>query len=338
MATYTYHNSLENKEIVDFIKKTSRPSYSEEIFSWQYKHPKSSIHCIQKENQLLGSQGMIFMELKLAQKSLNSHKSETTFVDNSLRGKGQFESLYDYCVNETLRKESQLIWGFTALGTLWEKKLHFKCNKNLIFEANLIVHQSPAIKGFKRIYYFLKGIQNRIKRMAISEKNLSLEDFNLSSEILILKQFDSIFSDKTIALDYLSETVQNRIFHSPVITYKYLKIHFLGNLEAIIIYHIAKNQFIISDFLYLNKDKLASIVKKVISYSLIQKNITNIRFWGNKENEHYSPIFDTFSKFGSNIILVNDMQLVYKPIDEKLKEIDPSNYMINGLWTEGFTY
>ena len=71
---------------------------------------------------------------------------------------------------------------------------------------------------------------------------------------------------------------------------------------------------------------------------MAQGNITNIRFWGNKENVHYSPIFETFSKFGSNIIPVDNMQLVYKPIDENLKDTDPSNYMINGLWTEGFTY
>lgn len=338
MESYTNYNSLEDKKIIDFIKRTSRPSYSEEIFSWQYKHPKSSICCIQKENQLLGSQGMIFMELKLAQKSFFSHKSETTFVDDSLRGKGQFERLYELSVNEAKLKESQLIWGFTALGTLWEKKLNFKCHKNLIFEANLVVQQTPAIKGFKRIYYFLKGVQNRLKRIAISEKNISLDEFNLSSESLLLKIFESAISNETLALDYLSETVQNRIFNSPIIAYKFLKIQFLGSLEAVIIYHIAKNQFIISDFLYLNKDKLASILKKVISYSLAQGNITNIRFWGNKENVHYSPIFETFSKFGSNIIPVDNMQLVYKPIDENLKDTDPSNYMINGLWTEGFTY
>ena len=281
---------------------------------------------------------MIFMELKLAQKSFISHKSETTFVDDSLRGKGQFERLYELSVNEAKHKESQLIWGFTALGTLWEKKLNFKCHKNLIFEANLIVHHSQVIKGFKRIYYFLKGVQNRLKRMAISDKDITLEDFNLSNEILILKQFEAVISNETLALDYLSETVQNRIFNSPIISYKFLKIQFLGNLEAVIIYHIAKNQLIISDFLYLNKDKLASILKKVISYSLDQGNITNIRFWGNKENVHYSPIFETFSKFGSNIIPVDNMQLVYKPIDKNLEDSDPSNYMINGLWTEGFTY
>lgn len=338
MESYTYNVASNKLEIVDFIIETSRPDYSLVIFNWQYNNAKSSICCIQKDVQILGSQGMIFTELKLAQKSIISHKSETTFVDDSLRGKGQFERLYEYSVNEAILKESQLIWGFTALGTLWEKKLHFKCHKELIFEANLIVNQSNSIQGLKRVYYFFKGVQNSLKRLAISEKNVTIEKFNLSNEISVLKQFELTLSEKTVSLDYQSETVKNRIFNSPVISYHYLRLHFLGNLEAVIIYHIAKNQFIISEFLYLDKDKLPSIVKKVISYSLAQKNITNFRFWGNKKNEQYSAIFDTLSKFGSNVIPVHNMQLVYKPIDENLMEIDPSNYMINGLWTEGFTY
>jgi hypothetical protein len=325
-------------DIIEYISKTRNGRYEKKYFFWQYKHPKSTLSVIREHGKLQGTQGMIYTELKFGKNTLHSHKSETTFLNDSLRGKGQFEKLYSFSVDEAIRSGSQLIWGFTALGTLWEKKLNFRCHKNLIFEANLIVNQSPVIKGVKRIYYFFKGVQNRLKRMSISEKNVSLEDFNLSSEILIIKQFESAISNDTLALDYLSETVQNRIFNSPIIAYKFLKIQFLGNLEAVIIYHIAKNQFIISDFLYLNKDKLSSIVKKVITYSLAQKNITNIRFWGNKENTHYSPIFETFSKFGSNIVPVDDMQLVYKPIDQNLKDTDPSNYMINGLWTEGFTY
>lgn len=330
--------SVEKNLIIDFIKITSRPTYSIEIFNWQYKNPKSSICCIKEEVQILGTQGMISVDLLFNQKTILSHKSETTFIDDSLRGKGEFERLYDYSVNEAIHNESKLIWGFTALGTLWENKLHFKCDKELIFEANLIVKPSNSIQGLKRVYYFFKGVQNRLKRLAISEKNLTIEKFNLSIEISSLNQFESTLSEKTVSLDYQSETVKNRIFNSPVITYHYLRIHFLGNLEAVVIYHIAKNQFIISEFLYIDMDKLPSIVKKVISYSFAQKNITNIRFWGNKKNEHYSAIFDNLSKFGCNIIPVHNMQLVYKPIDENLMEIDPSNYMINGLWTEGFTY
>jgi hypothetical protein len=338
METIKLKINENSNNIIDYISQTRNRSYKKKYLFWQYKHPKSLICCIQKDDQILGSQGMIFTELKLAQKSIISHKSETTFVDDSLRGKGQFERLYEYSVNEAILEESQLIWGFTALGTLWEKKLHFKCNKELIFEANLIVNQSNSIQGLKRVYYFFKGVQNRLKRLVISEKNLTIEKFNLSNEISVLKQFESTLSEKTVSLDYQSETVKNRIFNSPVISYHYLRIHFLGNLEAVVIYHIAKNQFIISEFLYLDQDKLPSVVKKVISYSLAQKNITNIRFWGNKKNEHYCAIFDNLSKFGSNIIPVHNMQLVYKPIDENLMEIDPSNYMINGLWTEGFTY
>lgn len=281
-----------------------------------------------------GTQGMIYYNLLTGYKTLNSHKSETTFVDKNMRGTGLFEKLYARAIDKAINSDSNLIWGFTALGTIWEKKLGFQCDKAIIHEAYLITRTPQTTSFSRKLYYSIRSLRTRVRMLFLPEKKLKFLDSN--EAIISLNQLNDKFSPESIHLDYACESVQNRIFRSPVINYQFAEILENGQLMGIFIFHVKNEQLLISDFIYVGNQNIEALIKSLHSKISLTNRICSIRFWGNSNYPVNSTIFNAFKRLGAKIELVDNMQFVFKPTPPL--EIKSSNLVINGLWTEGFTY
>lgn len=326
-----------SSSLTDYISNTRNKNYKKEFLSWQYSNPKSNLYIIQDQNQICGTQGMIPFSLRFKKHFFLTHKSETTYVSDQLRGSGLFEKLYSHSTENAFNNGASIIWGFTALGNLWEKKLAFKCDRDLISESNLIIGFKGIKISKKLFYYIFKSITIFFKLLFSSKSKMKFDEQDLTDlREFVEFSFHSNFNNCLI-IDFSSKDIENRILNSPVINYKVLKIKMEDNLEGLLLFHIRNNELLISEFFY-ESDKHLSDVLKTIYHFAIKKGVTNIRFWANNKNVYYNQIFEKIAFFGGKTNSVNDMQFVYNINDKSLIDLPLSDYLINGLWTEGFNY
>ena len=326
-------------KVVDFIRESSRSNYSTEIFNWQYMGEKCLLYSIEDQNEIVGTQGMIELELVESSQKILTHKSETTFLNPKYRGQGLFEKIYEKCVHDVKEKKSKLIWGFTALGTLWEKKLNFNYVSNIISEATLVVNNIGEFQSrLKKVFYFLKKLQLKIlllyKSNSIKYNSKECKKFK---NFDFIKKINDFYGDQAIYLNYNSKSVMNRVFESPIISYELLEIYDGNKIKAALVFHIEKRTLYISDIFYARNINFNSLVKEIYVYANL-KNVNFIKFWGNNTNPKYSKIFNLFKKFGARVETDINMQLIYKSFSDFQTSNQFKNYFINGLWTEGYNY
>ncbi len=328
-------DGVKSEDLIDFIRISSRDFYSRKILEWQYKNPESKLFLVGDEGNILGTQGMIRYDLIFNDRSFISHKSETTFLAESLRGKGMFEKLYAGSVAGAYETGSQFIWGFTALGTLWERKLKFGYDDSCIHEASLVCGISKDSGIARKLYHGLKILKTKSKLFSANEKyTVEAEDF---ADLDFVDDYKDYFMRNSVRLDYQSESVKNRVFNSPVLKYQKLVVRKNGLEMAVLIVAHNKYDLNISDVLCKPDISLKNLLKAVFRYAAHQK-LNVIRFWGNIHNLKYKEIFDAFKENSGRIEPVRDMQLIYQFRNEELEKLDRSSYYINGLWTEGFAY
>lgn len=321
--------------ISKFIQDVSRPKYNSNILKWQYGDVLSNLFII-KNKEFLGTQGMIRMNLFCKQhQSFITHKSETTYVSSKLRGTGKFKELYDASINDAKQKGSQMIWGFTALGNLWEKKLNF-CSVKIIAEANLIIGTPKDQSFFKAIYCFLKARQTAFKLLFTSIHNIEINEVKFN-DFNFIENYKNEWASDEIFLDYKSKSVHSRVFDSPFIRYRLIEFKKAENLISHIIFHITNGVFVISEIFVKDMQELDFIFKKVFEFAKI-KNVKIIRFWGNKNVLVYGELFKIFTQFGGRVELVEDMQFVFKNFTDNSFDKSFNKFHINSLWTEGFNY
>lgn len=324
----------QTEDVVQLISSAIRPGYTKQILEWQYSDYISNLHVISENKQIGGIQGMIHLDLKSGKNQFVSHKSETSYLSTAYRGKGAFEKIYDRCVENAIQNGSQLIWGFTALGNLWEKKLGFYCDRSIIHEAMLVTKVDKNVSFARRIYHSWKMIGTSLKMLPIKKAALSF--INPDKAKLALNKLNDEFTESSIHLDYGSDSIRNRIFNSPIIQYQFFEISEHNETKGLLIYHLKNNQLFLSDFIYFGNNDIRSIIKSLFLHVNKSEKICSIKFWGNINYVGNQSIFKAFRSLGAKITPVDDMQLVYKPTSTT--EIKTAHLVINGLWTEGFTY
>jgi hypothetical protein len=327
----------QSSSLIDYISNTRNKNYKKEFLLWQYSDPKSNIYIVEDQNQICGTQGMIPFSLRFKKQLFLTHKSETTYVSDQLRGTGLFENLYARSTENAIKDGAGIIWGFTALGNLWEKKLGFKCDRDLISESNLIIGFRGIKISKKLFYYIVKSIIIFIKLLLSSKPRMKFDEQDLND----LREFEkfSLHSNFTnyVGVDFSSKELKNRIINSPVINYKTLKVKIGDNLEGLVLFHIKNNELLISEFFYESDKNLSDVLKTIYQFA-IKRRVTNIRFWANSKNSYYKKIFEKMELFGGKTNSMNDMQFVYKINKDSIIDLPLSEYLINGLWTEGFNY
>lgn len=324
--------------IVAFIKDTARSRYTEKLFKWQYSDVKSNLYLLENNNKIYGSQGMLFYPLVRGGVILSSHKSETTYLDHSLRGQGWFEKLYEASLNEAVNGGSQMIWGFTALGDVWKKKLHFNCHKKLITESQLII--APQKFRVSLIFFFslIKTLQLRLKLLIIRSKNIVIDEVSYDELTSKISEWSINSNQRNVALDYSSSQIKNRILGSPIRNYHFIGVKENDEIQAVICYSIEQNLLSISEISIRPGYSEKAILKSLIRYALKQKEVKRIAFWGNYEYLEYQKIFNIFRNLSAKPVVVDSMQFVYRIVGQGNLNNNLAHYRINGFWTEGFHY
>lgn len=347
-------DSSNNEKVVLYIRENSRIDYNENNFVWQYDSEESVFGVIQDNNSILGTQGMISVNLFNNNNIFLSHKSETTYLSESIRGLGLFEKLYKCCVNECKEKGSQYIWGFTALSKVWRNKLEFQVDENLIFESEIIIssrHQwiqffnNPKnLKEFGKVMYcFFKECNFKVKKILKKRKILkeifikpsaNLE-YDISKLILKTEKYNQFYS-----LNYSNLFLEKRILNSPFNKYNSLVVYNNNNEPlAIAIYTTNNGRFRISECLYNNEESLNQLIRSVIKLAIDQKQ-SKISFFGNIKNSIYQKVFELMESYGSKTTRCADMNFVLLSCagTKKNQYSNLHNWLINGLWTEGYSY
>jgi hypothetical protein len=315
---------------IEFIKKNVREFYSQEIFDWQYGNSNSNLFVgIDDQLNLIGTQGMIYVEMKNQGSSFHSSKSETTFLSEIARGTGAFEKMYQLSIQAAFESGSEFIWGFTALGALWEKKLGFNYS-DVIHESVIFIKPNPSDNFKKKLLKNGVRLLLKLKLSFISKVRVEVTD-NVS-------QFSfnpDFYESDGISLDYSSETFLNRTSENPFIKYSILKVYKYDNQIASILFQHEFDSFIISDIQYIDESYLKLIFKSIISYATSKTSCSEVKFWANKYNPKYNLVFLAMKNFFAKEYAIKDMQLIYK---SKKRSVDISKLFINSIWTEGFKY
>lgn len=322
--------------IIKYISKTRNNIYEKKYLFWQYEDPKSNLYLIYDNNNIYGTQGMIPISLRNNHKDFLTHKSETTFVSNELRGKGTFEKMYASSTENAYENGSSGIWGFTALGKLWEKKLNFNCEYELICEATIVAKIFVGIDFKRKIVNSIRFIISQVKKMITVEKYTSNIDYGFT-DFNYLSSFDNFWKDADIRLNYNSESVKNRVFNNPKLKYQKLNVWEEKQIVATLIISIDNNILRISDLIYKDDVDHKSMLKSILNFAK-SKNLEYVKFWGNIKNPKYMRLFIAFENLSGNKEMVKDMQFIYQFKDMALSKTDFSKFYINGLWTEGFSY
>jgi len=330
-------------KILQFVKTSSRPFFTNSILTWQYSNEQSDLLFIEQEDTIKGTQGMIFHELydwgKL--KPYKSFKSETTFVSDELRGTGAFENLYQSAVDYARNQEAIFIWGFTALSKVWRNKLNFNVNEKIIYEAYLdikIKSGRNSLTLFKSIFTSLKV---KIRILSFKKRNnlTFCEHSNLVKDLPILQKNISS-RNKFIELNLTEEFCEWRMEKNPLL--KYTLVSFSGDndqIQGYVIFNLLDKTLRISDYNSVSSidspDVLNELVKIANKYGCNQ-----LSFFANSNNSINNSLFSAFQNFGGSLKMNKNMNFVLKSfsndMDYGIKEF--SNWRINGLWTEGFTF
>jgi len=344
-------DSLNNSDVLHFIRSTSRPFFNQKIVNWQYSNEHSRLFYLSKEGEICGTQGMIFHELISTspnedKKVILSSKSETTFVSDNLRGTGSFEILYERAVQYTIDDKQTFIWGFTALSKVWRNKLRFFVDETIIYESFLkIGFENDGNRTIKSLVkktmsiFSLWIVMIKISTIKLSKIVRFKEQKNISDILPKLQESLNHNSD-TIELLFSQNYCKWRLENNPNLEYKLFTIEDeYKNSNGYVIFTIDKNHLRISDFNIIDPSCINEILIQIIKIGRKEK-VNKVTFFGNINNKTNKLIFDAFERLGGKKELNTKMNLVVKSnvLNVHITNNELKKWRITGLWTEGFTY
>ena len=341
---YILEEDFSGIKLLKYIKLTSRPYFTENHLAWQYRNQGSFLYSINVNENLEGTQGMIHHSLVNGTKLLNTLKSETTYVSSLMRGTGAFEILYNSCVKNAIDKNNKFIWGFTALSNVWKKKLDFHVDESIIYEATLTIR---PIFDFKFNLKSILRFCNSFRLSFLFRKNLRFLKKNENTHYTVTSNLsdnlpelaNKLFKENnSIRIQFSKEFCKWRLEDNPEL--KYELITFFNPSHEPIAYAIINTKNVdlrISDFYIIDVDFMDAIFN-IIFQLAISKKVKMISFFGNINHPKNRHVFDVFSAMGGKIELNKNMFFVLKDLENSTVTFDASKWLINGLWTEGFTY
>jgi hypothetical protein len=337
--------NTELEELIIFFNANLRTNYTIEKYNWQYRsHPLSNLYLLTCDEGIICSQGMIYFPLMFKGIKINSVKSESSFLLPEYRGNSNFENLYFHSINDCIKNDINIFWGFTALGLLWEKKLGFQvfdvfCETQYFLSSR--IEFLSVIKRKNSISQKLKDLNRLVFKCISANKNLNLKiqtiDFDTSIEFIdqLNKKWITENPD-LISLSNDSSFLRFRVKDNPALHYTFHSItegnqpigYFILNQEN-------KKTLYMVDIVITNSSITDTTVLEIISW--IKRNYKHQRlsYLGNSKNRYNTLISSLLEKQGAQTKLIQDMQFVLKVTDAKIN-LKINQLTLNGLWTEGF--
>jgi len=338
-------NSSELHKIYNINSKRS-PIVLEYEYGGLLKY-ESVFSVILKQGKVLGTQGMIPIIITSDGKEYLTGKSETTLIDETIRGKGYFSDFYELSVRESSRNGMVCLWGFTkALKALKRVKfttypgamkwcicpIRKETTKDLI--KNIYKDKHIIVKGIiiSLMYSYLiyvKLLHKRKYKVGMYVKSMK----NKNDLILFYKRLLKRYS-KYIYITPNNKFINWRINNNPskrIITEYFYR---GDQLYAYLFYSIENNVLRLISFHYLDDEYSKMILGRIIQ--LINYNKIGFVFYtGNFKNRLIYKNMKLLKKIGFNCIN-RSSTFIYRDISgtyfNNMNEI--KNWLIDDLWME----
>lgn len=338
------------RNYISFINKHRGHATNEKSFKWQFSYlPEKAVVTGLVENEnTLGTQCMMPFPMVSGQVKYLSGKCENSYLDESLRGKGEFNKMFHYATDLCKQKNLELLWAFTPALKPYSR-LGFTVYKDCLRQSFLWI-KIPSIgkyfsgRSFKEV---LAGILSYFL-LIVSVLKLKLKIRNLSEELSYNHQ--ELNTDDLVGLQGL--ICQNhpslnqlsfdngfldwRVNNNPNVTAKNLFIYKSGKLIGHIIFSKKDKRAHVKSFLYSDEKLLEQIILFFVKY-LKESDFNNFIFQGNLENSLNKNVFEILSRLNLRSIPQNGWDFVFKhDPQENNSTLSPSDFLINHLWTEGY--
>ncbi len=350
--------SITNREQLDFMSKYVRDFYTPAIVNWQYcqdDFPKSGLFFTKVEREYVASQGMIPIILRVKGEPVRTVKSESSFLRTEFRGKGVFEEIYIEALESSEKDGSHLCWGFTALSSVWRKKLGFQVEDGIVVEATLQLSAMSALSEIRNSKGTLREKMRRLLRVGFqSVKQLGKgktktsfksrqRNFKLTQDREIILEAYKVWMEQhsnEIFIEPSRGFLQWRVVDNPVLKYDFYSVEENRKIVSIAIVNGTEKAAYLVDFICLADEKLSESFGSLVEHICRNKSYSNFRYWANSLNKTNQQIIEQFVKRGGFTVQNKEMNLVLRPAKSTNQSRDfllnPANYYLNGLWTEGF--
>lgn len=345
----------ENGEQLTFLKREVRSFYDPPILSWQYLRRRdlySGLYLLRENGKYIGSQGMIPINLFAEGEPRLTAKSESSFILPDSRGHGHFERLYAFSVNQCERDGTELIWGFTALGHIWQKKLHFDVYNQTIVETVLQMSPICALNAlFKEQTSgksFVKNLGGIVYRW-MRKKRIPPTSTGKFTKVIDLAVDESKVSVQTvvahwklhhpdaIGIDFSDEFIQWRLHNNPILNYTFIGFYDKDTIFGFGVLNTSSPHVHLVEFMVDKPDSINDAMHLLLKYCHENGKISYLSYLSNVANAYSGAIRSVLTDLGAKTSVNNELSFVVKRTSHTAFACnDIRSFYINGMWTEGF--
>ncbi|MES2680985.1 MAG: hypothetical protein V4635_13920 [Bacteroidota bacterium] len=354
MVTEHNHTELKMGDTILFLREFVRPFFTPAIYNWEFEHfqPDVVFKLLKSGDKIIATQAMLPVTLRIQNLAVSTAKSETSFLSKDFRGKSHFEDVYFSAIDASKTKGCKIIWGFTPAVKVWKAKLKFDVVSANISEATIQLSKYPSASYVRslpgnKVLNISKQVAFTLAKMVEKKtrfenvKGLNFEVVTQVPAMDVIGNFQKkIASAYNISayLDLNKDYFDWRINNNPVLKYNKLFFYSGSELMGFVIFSIKNDRLSVADLSALNKDGARYMLNFVISK--YGKGIRSVYYFGNDDCLYNTGIFELFSAYGGKVIKSDWANTVIKDVTdtkEFANEMDCSRWLINGLWTEGFS-
>lgn len=348
------HTQLPENDVIKFLVENVRPFFNSRFYDWEFRHFKERVvfKLLKSDSTIIASQAMLPVKLLVNNTVVETAKSETSFLSPEFRGQNHFENVYFSAIDDCHRMSSMLIWGFTPAVKVWKNKLKFEVVLPNISEARLQLSKYPTAGYLRKnnspsMKRFAKGMFYRLARLTEPRKKIHLfsaDQFVVKSAVPPVEQIQD-FQLKMISAFGISVSIymgadylQWRIFGNPMLKYETRFFYRDNVLAGYLIFSVKNDRLSVADISFL-KPEIAVEMMNFLLADYMGK-VQSVFYFGNDDSAFNAHIFKIFSDQGATISKSDWANTVIKDISGTgrfLQDLDTSKWLINGLWTEGFS-
>ena len=277
--------------------------------------------------------------------------------------------LFSLALAEANKKELKVLWAFTPATKVYGQKLGFTVFPDSM-QSFRGIWGKPTPQYFtqfpgNRLYQLVKYFFYRMRSASLGGRFRSLKrSASYAASLLtyevtdILKQPDDLQKlygrlreqyPGLVHVDPNPKYMDWRIKNNPNLTYVTQYFYANGALAGYYIYALKDHAVNLTDLTFLDT-RVADILFCHLLDGMRRSGKTDFHYFGNKENPINRYTFRLFEKIGGTLSPASDLPFVFRvygdmhhgqPIpglQDHPSLSNPSNWYLNGMWTEGYNF
>lgn len=347
-ATVDTRDAEQAERFCSYLDKVLAHRVTPQVWKWEYGYQPDKLvltTLLSEQNDLVGSQNFLPIELVVNGALKWTVKSENTFVNAAHRGGGTFKELYEYGAGLCRQKNIQTIWGYTAVVKAWRDKLGFAVHENWMHSAHLQLGllddytQYGVIKGIgaKAFHAFsaFRNKRNLKRRVSKSPRLNSWKETFDNNDVDQLLQ--SVLPQGSIRLAMHGKYFEWRVKSNPNVTYRHAFLY--DSTKALLgyyIYSIHQGVAYLAEAVY--KPEAKQTVWSKLSESLLSERVSSLHYFANVHHPWCRQTFNELETLGARTMRHADMNFVVRTTDPDADAYinNAGAWYMNALWTEGF--